>query len=279
MNILAYLCSFTAIEWYWLEQGASLINPVSTQVILPLGNDLFLLSAAILASQLINSNSRQSHFKAKFKQQRAETLLGQTLPTALVNKLTTQASENLFTKPFDNKFACVLFADMQNYTQLCSSTNNEQLMELLSEFYTRMDEISRRWGLEKIKTNGDQYVATCGLLVEHTTPALPSCQAALEMLSLTKLLSSHYAIKLRLRIGIASGDVSSGFIGGHSARFDIWGSTVNLASRLESHGINDKVQVCQTTHHQCKHRLNFIPRGKIKLKGIGTLDAFILQAD
>ncbi|GAA0852762.1 adenylate/guanylate cyclase domain-containing protein [Aliiglaciecola litoralis] len=276
LSISMYLLSFGAIEWYWLS-SADIISKGSQPLLLSVSNHFFLFIAAILASQLIYTNHRQLQTKTELQKRRLENLLQQTLPAPIINELSQRSANKLTSLPIEQHCGCVLFADMQRYTELCAQKSSAEVMCLLKDFFQAMDDISRRWGLEKIKTNGDQYIATSGVLAPVELPALPCCQAAIEMLKRTAQLSNKAGVELHLRIGIASGEITSGFVGSHATSFDIWGETVNLASRLESHGQADNIQVCKATYAQCRPYFQFHSQGKIKLKGLGTLSAFRLQ--
>ncbi len=173
--------------------------------------------------------------------------------------------------------ATVLFADLVGFTPLSSRLPPAALVQLLNEIFCRFDDIVLMHGLEKIKTIGDAYMLVGGLPEARGDHAQAVARAALEMQALMPQLRLPADNVLQLRIGIHSGPVVAGVIGRHKFAYDIWGETVNLASRLESHGQPGRIHVSQPLAELLGDEFSFEDRGDINIKGIGpTRTSFLL---
>lgn len=203
----------------------------------------------------------------------ADALLANMLPESIAERLKEGPSELLS----DNvESASVLFTDLVGFTPLARDLGAERTVTLLDDIITEFDDIAARHGVEKIKTIGDGYMAVAGV-----TSPLPDheerlARMALELPSVIKNLSEMRGMDLQIRIGMASGSVMAGVIGTMRFSYDVWGETVNLASRLESHGQPGKVHVSGEVQRALKDAFNFEPRGSIELKGVGQLETFFL---
>jgi class 3 adenylate cyclase len=165
----------------------------------------------------------------------------------------------------------VLFADLSGFTSLTRNTDPTVLVGLLNEIFSAFDDHAKALGVEKIKTVGDAYMAAAGLpgtSVAHADAVARLAQAMGETLSQTR---AKRKVDLHMRVGIHTGPVIAGVIGTQGYRFDLWGDTVNTASRLESTGEPDRVQLSAETVHALGGRFPVTPRGDVEAKGIGTL--------
>ncbi|AXR06851.1 adenylate/guanylate cyclase domain-containing protein [Salinimonas sediminis] len=156
------------------------------------------------------------------------------------------------TRKLDN--VSVLFADLQGYTQLSKKLNDDEVVTILNNLYREFDHIANKFGVEKIKTNGDQYMAATGIPITQHGGLAPVgnnsirlCYFAFAIIDVVANLRQRLNIDISIRIGIASGSVTGGIIGQHKPYFDIWGKTVNLAARLEQHSIPDVITACPAT--------------------------------
>jgi class 3 adenylate cyclase len=202
-----------------------------------------------------------------------ERLLLNILPGPIAARL--KAS----TEPIADAFSevTVLFADVVGFTELSASRPAREVVELLDDLFTRFDNAARELGIEKIKTIGDAYMAVCGLpdpCTDHTERIMAM---AVRMLELTKESGQQLKTALRLRIGINSGPVVAGIIGRRKFIYDLWGDTVNLASRMESHGIPGAIQVTRPVYEKLRSRYSFEERGPIEVKGKGTVETWVLR--
>ena len=168
----------------------------------------------------------------------------------------------------------VLFADIVDFTGHASSTAPEALVALLNELFSRFDELSARHGLEKIKTIGDCYMAVAGAPEPCADHAERAAAMALAMLAVVR--ESPALRGVQLRVGLHSGPVVAGVIGTRKLSYDLWGDTVNVASRMESHGVPNAIQVTEAIFAKMRDRYNFESRGQVEVKGKGKMDTWLL---
>lgn len=173
--------------------------------------------------------------------------------------------------------ATVLFADIVGFTTLSMKTTPSEMVGMLNELFTRFDEAAIRVGVEKIKTIGDAYMAVAGLPSPNHDHARRVVMLGLEMLREIRAFRQRTKSNLAIRIGINSGPVVAGIIGSSKFIYDLWGDTVNVASRMESHGVEDRIQVTRAVYEQVSGEFTFEERGFIEIKGRGTLETWLLH--
>lgn len=166
----------------------------------------------------------------------------------------------------------VLFADLKGFAGLATEVPPEQLVERLDRVFTAFDELARTHGLEKIKTMGDAYMAVSGAPVACGDHADRAATMAVAMIARLGELEPT----LTMRIGLASGPVVAGVIGRSKMSYDLWGETVNLASRMESHGVPGRVQIAAHTRELLGGTFRYEDRGPLELKGLGPTAAYLL---
>jgi len=203
----------------------------------------------------------------------ADALLANMLPESIAERLKAGPGE-LLSDNVEN--ASVLFTDLVGFTPLARELGAERTVALLDDIITEFDDIAATHGVEKIKTIGDGYMAVAG--VTSPLPDHHECltRMALELPGVIENLSQMRGIELQIRIGIASGPVMAGVIGTDRFSYDVWGETVNLASRLESHGQPGKVHVSGEVQSALSDKFQFEPRGAIEIKGVGMLETWFL---
>ncbi len=172
----------------------------------------------------------------------------------------------------------VLFADMVGFTKLSSQTSAKKIVEMLNGIFCLFDRGAHELGIEKIKTIGDCYMAVCGLPRPYSDHADRMALMALRMLEAIRQFNKEKGTNLQLRIGINSGPVVAGVIGTSKFIYDLWGDTVNLASRMESTGVPGEIQVTRSVYERLKGKFEFESRGAIQVKGKGEIDAFLLHS-
>ena len=173
----------------------------------------------------------------------------------------------------------VLFADVVGFTAFSSHTPAAELVSLLNDLFSRFDAASQRHGIEKIKTIGDCYMAVCGLPIPRPDHARVMMKMALDMLRELAQFNRDRGTHLQLRIGLNSGPVVAGVIGSIKFIYDLWGDTVNLASRMESTGVPGAIQVSESVYRELNGEYKFEERGLIEVKGKGKLPAWILREE
>jgi adenylate cyclase len=170
----------------------------------------------------------------------------------------------------------ILFADLVGFTPLASELSPIEIVELLNEIYSHFDSLMEKYGLEKIHTIGDSYMVASGLPHPRDDHARALARLALEMNEYIDCLSLEIGKRLSFRIGINSGPVIAGVIGHKKFTYDVWGDTVNLASRMESHGTPGKIQVSQMTYELIKNDFVLQRQGPVSIKGKGEMETWFL---
>ncbi|GAB3630506.1 Response regulator PleD [Pandoraea terrae] len=170
----------------------------------------------------------------------------------------------------------VLFADIVQFSRFSAGMSPERLVALLNEIFTDFDSIADMRGLEKIKTIGDAYMAAAGLPFPAADHAARAAHMALDMIDALTRFNERNGFNLQLRIGINSGAVVAGVIGKRRFIYDLWGDAVNIASRMESHGVAGRVQVTEITRQLLGDAFELEERGSIAAKGAGRLHTWFL---
>ena len=233
---------------------------------------LFFTLACILISYHIGRNVNRSRTKLIQEKQRSEALLLNILPFPIAKRLKNK--ESLIADHFEQ--ASILFADIEGFTKVSKEQKPDDLVILLDDIFSHMDNITDKYGLEKIKTMGDGYMAAAGVPLANSHHALQCCQCALDIQAEFLVLCKQHNLSNGLRIGIGSGEVIAGVIGKSKFCYDLWGEAVTLASRMESHGKANQIQVTQFTFEMAKHKYRFKERGKISIKGMGLISTYWL---
>jgi class 3 adenylate cyclase len=206
------------------------------------------------------------------KNEENERLLLNILPGPIADRL-NQGEETIA----DNfPEVTLLFADIVGFTALSSSLSPYDLVTMLNHLFTAFDDSAHRLGIEKIKTIGDCYMAVAGLTVELDDPAVAMVEMALEMHRAIDQFNAQHGTSFQIRIGINCGPVVAGVIGKSKFIYDLWGDTVNLASRMESHGVAGQVHVSEAVYKRVKGRFRVEPRGDIVIKGKGPMPTYLI---
>ncbi len=201
------------------------------------------------------------------ERERSERLLRNILPDAIAVRL--KAGEEGIADHFDG--ASVLFADLVGFTKLSARISTEELITMLNDVFSRFDALADQHGLEKIKTIGDAYMVVGGLPDACDDHADRVVAMALDMADVIRDYAAEGGHALDIRIGVHSGPVVAGVIGTRKFAYDLWGDTVNTASRMESHGEPGRVQISDATRGQLTAAVQVDERGTIEVKGKGTM--------
>jgi class 3 adenylate cyclase/uncharacterized protein HemY len=208
---------------------------------------------------------------------RSDELLLNILPQEVADEL--KAKGHADARQFDE--VTVLFTDFKGFTAISEQLTPKELVQDLHECFTAFDNIIRKHGLEKIKTIGDSYMAVSGLPSPVPDHALNAVNAAMDILEFIDQLKAKknagHQPFFEVRIGLHSGSVVAGIVGVKKFAYDIWGDTVNIASRLESSGEAGKINISETTHRRVKEHFHCRPRGKIDVKGKGELEMYFIE--
>ena len=216
---------------------------------------------------------RRAEDEADRERERAEQLLLNILPVTVAQRL--RRGEGLIADHYTE--ATVLFADIVDFTRLSANIAPEAVVSYLNVIFSEFDQLAHDLGLEKIKTIGDAYMVVGGV----PTPRLDHTEAvvemALAMLEVCSRLSRGAEMPFTMRIGINTGPVVAGVIGIKKFIYDLWGDTVNLASRMESHGVTGEIQVTDTVYQRMRQKFLFEARGNVDIKGRGQQQTYLLK--
>ena len=218
------------------------------------------------------SDRKKAQAALRLEQEKAERLLLNILPEAIAQRL--KQEQGLIADSFES--VSVLFADIVGFTQLSSCIAPTELVNLLNQIFSAFDHLADRHGLEKIKTIGDAYMVVSGLPMPRGDHAEAIAEMALDMQKAVIEFSNNTGIDLNIRIGINTGPVVAGVIGIKKFSYDLWGDTVNIASRMESQGIPGHIQVTDFTYELLQHRYHFKHRGIVQVKGKGEMTTYFL---
>ena len=203
---------------------------------------------------------------------KVERLLHNILPESIARRL--RANDGIIADNFGA--ASVLFADIVGFTPLSQRKTPDELVEILNRIFSRFDDLAERHGLEKIKTIGDAYMVAAGIPESRADHAQAIARFAIDMLAAVAAMQIE---GISIRIGIHSGPVVAGVIGKKKFAYDLWGDTVNTASRMESHGEAGKIHVSEAFYTLVHGEHPCVPRGAINVKGKGVMETFFLTAE
>jgi len=201
-----------------------------------------------------------------------EQLLLNVLPESIATRL--KSGEVRIADYFPE--ASVLFADIVGFTALSGSLQPQALVEMLDDLFSLFDTLARRHRVEKIKTIGDCYMAACGLPDPRTDHAIQIADLALDLVACLEKFNEARQTALQIRIGINSGPVVAGVIGTSKSTYDLWGDTVNTASRMESSGMPNRIHLTASTRAALAPQFDLEARGEIEVKGKDRLPTWFL---
>jgi adenylate cyclase len=171
----------------------------------------------------------------------------------------------------------VLFSDFVGFTSLTSRTAPHRLIQLLNDLFSEFDAAAERHGIEKIKTIGDGYMAACGPPVIESMRTAAVVKFGLELVEITERISKKHNVPIGIRVGVHSGSLIAGVIGKSRFAYDMWGETVNMASRMESSGIPGRVQVSESAFQRLDGRFAFEARQNVQIKGAPDVSAYLVR--
>ena len=214
---------------------------------------------------------RYTDIRRRAAEARADDLLTNAIPASIATRL--KRGEQRIAERYPE--TTVLFADLAGFTPWASRTDPDRVIGLLDDLFTRFDGITSQCGLEKIKTIGDAYMAVAGAPLSRADHAEATVRMAQQLLEATDRWREDHVIDLQLRIGVASGPAVGGVIGQHRILFDLWGDTVNTASRMEETGLPGRIQVSSTTRERLSDQFTCVPR-TVDVKGLGELTTYLV---
>ncbi len=231
-------------------------------------------SLAYIVAQF-DADTRSAELAQEREHARSERLLLNILPVDIAERLKSDPA-NIADRHED---VTVLFADLAGFTDLSEATPPDELVAMLSEVFATFDDLADQCGLEKIKTIGDAYMAAAGMRAQPTDPACAAARMGLAMIEAIHALNERRGWRLAIRVGLHSGPAVAGVIGRSKFAYDLWGDTVNTASRMESHGVAGRVHATATAAAKLRDRFELELRGTIPVKGKGELETWFVVAE
>jgi len=244
---------------------------VAKEALVPVLSDA-VRDAALFAAVLLLGEAVRARAALDVERQRSERLLLNVLPASIAARL--KQSQGVIADGFPD--VTVLFADIVNFTPLSEGITPEGVVQLLDELFSGFDQLAQRHGLEKIKTIGDAYMVVGGLPDSRPDHAEAVAEMALAMREEVARRVGPTGRPLQVRIGIDTGPVVAGVIGRSKFSYDLWGDTVNTASRMESQGLPGCIQVTERTYQRLRNRYRFQQRGPIQVRGKTTMVTYLL---
>jgi class 3 adenylate cyclase len=208
---------------------------------------------------------------------RSDGLLARILPDTIATELKAHGK----VEPRFFESATILFADVKGFTRFTERAEPAALIALLDRYFTTFDEIVERYGVEKLKTVGDAYLAVCGVPEVNPRHVVNTCRAALGMLQAAdKIRAERERLRLpflELRIGVHTGPLIAGIIGRRRFTYDVWGDAVNVAALMEANGEPGRINVSDAVYNHAKSDFNFTSRGMLKVKNKAPQEMYFLD--
>lgn len=220
-----------------------------------------------------NESQARAMFQTQIDQARNMALLHNMLPTGIAEELAAHGRA----RPVRHDSVTILFTDLSGFTQAASTMPPDRMVAELNEIFAAFDLITDECGIEKIKTIGDAYMAAAGVVTPCTDHAQRCVLAGLRMVDYLVQRNQTAAFKWALRVGIHTGPVVAGVVGTKKFAFDIWGDTVNIASRMESASEAGRVNISAYTYDLVRSAFDCHYRGKINAKGKGEMDMYFAE--
>lgn len=262
---------FWFFDYLWFPPAGPWQTSVSTATIIQTTNSLFFSISIWCISHFTHLTLNGGWRKTIASDQAANQLLRKTLPDPIALRL---KSVHQIADHHDQ--VSVLFCDIRGFTDLCRRLPAPDLVNVLDTLFHRLDDLADEHQLEKIKTNGDEYMLVAGAPERRRDDPQRVCRFALAAQWMFNDFCREFRLPLGLRIGIATGEAIAGIIGRKRLCYDLWGETVVRASRLESHGLEGKIQICQRTFQRVSTCFQAEYRGMIDCKGLGELPTYWL---
>lgn len=231
--------------------------------------NIFLISAVVIGlcyTALLEWMERRAFLlETRLEQEKraSEEMVRAFIPDAIAAQL--RGGKKTIAEAFGE--ATIFFADIVGFTSLTRRLSPGHLLEVLSDIFSAMDALAEKHGVDKVKTIGDNYMAVGGVKDSSSSSVENVAEFAIDVLQFVDRYAQEKDLEIQVRIGIATGAIVAGVVGAKVPIFDMWGETVNLASRLESHGEPGTIQVSESSYWRLRNRYEFEERGQMQLKG------------
>ena len=270
-----------ADRWFFVYLGVvvvmALIDPIARAFVPEPPYALVLLGQvqnSVIPLTIVYVLLRYTDLRRLAAEARVDELLTNAIPRSIADRL--RRGERRIAESYPE--TTVVFADIVGFTPWAQRTSPDRVVQVLDRMFSVFDDLTERNGLEKVKTIGDAYMAVAGAPVPHPNHAAAAYSLGREMIRSMVELRTELGVDLEIRVGMASGPVVGGVIGRRRLLFDLWGETVNLASRLESSGVPGRIQLAESTVDHLADRTRLEPRD-IDVKGLGPLTAYLAGPD
>ena len=253
--------------WFWIL----IINVIVVIVTLSIRHKIHAMRRYQIE---LENKVEERTYDLKLEKEKSEQLLLNILPEEVAKELTEHPGKTI-AKKFPN--ITVLFTDIVGFTKMSDGMTAEEVVTMLNKMVSLFDERAKREGIEKIKTIGDSYMAAAGFSeADENNGALKMINFALGLLDDVRQFNATSAVKIQIRLGINTGNLVAGVIGTSKFIYDIWGDTVNVASRMESTGEPMKIHITETTYEQTKDQYKYSEGFEIEVKGKGNMKTYFL---
>jgi class 3 adenylate cyclase len=238
------------------------------------GNIAFTMGITSVSMFYFSIKIKEASEALNEEHQKSERLLLNILPESIAERLKT--GSEIIADRYEN--VSILFLDIVQFTRMSEKVSAQKLVAFLNKLFTIFDDLTDKYKLEKIKTIGDAYMVAAGIPNPCKDHAERLAKMSIDIKNALKSYNEMNRENVKVRIGINSGSAVAGVIGRKKFAYDIWGDTVNTASRMESYGEPGQIQVSKATYHLLKDKYDFIDRGIINIKGKGDLQTYFLKA-
>jgi len=271
------LCTIPVIVISALDEMESIVRCIKmgAEDYLPKPFNPVLLKARIGASlekKRLRDQEQAYLQQIQAEREKSERLLLNILPKPIADRL--KQGQNIIADSFAE--VTILFADIVDFTPLSADMSPRELVALLTGVFSTFDRLAEQYELEKIKTIGDAYMVVGGLPTPRPDHAEAIADIALDMRREIARIKTPGREPIHLRIGIHTGPVVAGIIGAKKFSYDLWGDTVNIADRMQSHGVSGRIQVTEAAYERLRGKYLFEERGIIPVKGKGEMLTFFL---
>lgn len=251
-----------------IAQGAEdyLMKPLEREL-------LWARVSASLERKYLRDREQELYQRLEEEKDKSERVLYNVIPRRIAERM-RQGEHNIAEAVSQ---ASILFTDMVKFTSLSGAIPAERLVGILNMMFLSMDHLVDQHKLEKIKTVGDSYMCVAGLSGNDPDHAERCVRFAIAAIEEMRVLNAAHDVDISIRVGIATGPLVAGIIGRVRPMFDVWGQTVNLASRMESHGLPEHVQITQATYDLLSNQALFKPRDEIEVKGVGLMRPYLAK--
>ena len=272
--VALYVLSFFYFEFVFPDSEQLVVLDRKTALMMKHAVNTTLWFAISFVAFFVAVTIRNAEANILLERRRAENLLYNILPKPIALRLgkTSGVIADSHTS------VSILFADLVGFTRYANGKTPEQVVDVLDTIFSKFDHLAEQYRLEKIKTIGDSYMVPSGIPDPDKDHAIKITEFALSISNYFMELNTTDKIPFKLRIGINSGPVVAGVIGKRKFSYDLWGDSVNMASRMESHGLPGEIQITEQTYSLIKDHFKIELRGPMEIKGKGTMKTYLVKS-